>query len=99
MSNRPYWNPVSLQVGVYFVNLQTISRDKHLLHTENRNPAARKFLILFSIDNYIANIILYALNRSKLNFGVYLTFKNRESCLFFEFNSQFPAICCFIASK
>ena len=34
-----------------------------------------KLLILFSIDNYIANISFYALSWPKLNFGWYLTFE------------------------
>ena len=35
---------------------------------KNKNPAAKKLLILFFIDNYIANIRLYALSRPELNF-------------------------------
>ena len=58
-----------LAVVIPFLRLQ------HLSGTENRNPAAIKLLISFSIDNYIANTSLYALNRYKLNFGCYLTFE------------------------
>jgi hypothetical protein len=32
-------------------------------------------LVLFSIENFFANIILYALSRPKLKFGGYLTFE------------------------
>ena len=39
------------------------------------NPAARNCFIHFSIDISIANISLYALSCSKLNFGYCLTFK------------------------
>ena len=37
--------------------------EKHLSVTENRNPAARKLLILSSVDNSIAKISLYAIPR------------------------------------
>jgi hypothetical protein len=37
-------------------------------------PSLSKDLV-FSIDDYIANISLYALNRLKLNFGCYLALK------------------------
>ena len=41
----------------------------------NESTVVRKLLILFSIDNFIANISLYALSRPKLNFGCYFTFE------------------------
>ena len=42
---------------------------------KNITTTARKLLIIFSIDNSIANISLYALSRPKLNFECYLTFE------------------------
>jgi hypothetical protein len=42
---------------------------------KSENQAAKQYFIRFSIDNLIANISLYALNWSKLNFGCYLTFE------------------------
>ena len=40
-----------------------------------KNPAIQNFFIRFSIENFIANISLYALSWPKLNFGCYLTFE------------------------
>ena len=42
---------------------------------KSENQAAKKIFICFFIDNLIANISLYALSWSKLNFGSYLTFE------------------------
>ena len=47
----------------------------HLSRTKTENPAAKKFIIRFSIDNFIANIKTFALCWAKLNFGYYLTFE------------------------
>jgi hypothetical protein len=51
-----------------------VLKRKAFIAYRNPNPAAIKMLILFSIDNYIANISLYGLIRPKLNFGYYLTY-------------------------
>ena len=40
-----------------------------------KNPAIQNKFIPFSVDNFIANISLYALIWPKLNFGCYLTFE------------------------
>ena len=48
----------------------------------------KKFLIRFSIANFIANISLYALSWPKLNFGCYLTFEIIFKALFHRKNEQ-----------
>ena len=47
-----------------------------------KNPAIQKKFIRFSIENFIANISLYALSWPKLNFGCYLTFEIIFKALF-----------------
>ena len=42
---------------------------------QEQTQSPKKLLLLFSIDNSIANISLYALSWPKLNFGYYLIFE------------------------
>ena len=55
---------------VSYISLKTVA-----FIAGKKNPAVQKFFIHFSIENFIANISLYALSWPKLNFGCYLTFE------------------------
>ena len=70
-----YWhNQTKYVVRLLIWRLVTL-KPKAFIAGITENPAARIFFIHFSIDNSFANISLYALSCSKLNFGYYLTFK------------------------
>ena len=58
-----------------FWTTSCVQKPKAIIAGVTENLVARIFLIHFSIDNFIANISLYALSCSKLNFGYCLTFK------------------------
>ena len=58
----PYWLD-------FFGKLKTVA----FIADKSENLAAQIFFILFTIDNLIANITLYAFNLPKLNSGWYLT--------------------------
>ena len=47
-----------------------------------KNPATPQKIIRFSIENFIANISLYALSLPRLNFESYLTYEIISKALF-----------------
>ena len=56
----------------HYLQDETIITVKDVGNKKSSNP---KIFFFFSIENFIANISLYALSWSKLNFGCYLTFE------------------------
>ena len=59
-----------------------MSKDSCIYPRVKKIQQSKKKFICFSIENFIENISLYALNWPKLNFGCYLTFEIIFKALF-----------------